>query len=151
MKRERSANQTARLGERFGYSIVKITRFYDYQTWPTHLRNSRGAQRFVGLFECAIRALIGWAEELQSQSSLVFLPRLWRDRAGHNPRRVLGTRHGGWRDSWRVHGARHRSEVDIPNRGCLLICHSCSLLWNQQYSPASGHVLQNPGRARTGD
>ena len=109
--------------------------------------------KVYGLFLSVLfRALIGWAGELQSQSSLVlFLPRLWRDRAGHNPRRVLGTRHGGWRDSWRVHGPRHRSEADIPNRGCLLIRHSCSLLWNQQYSPAPGHVLQNPGRARTGD
>ena len=40
-------DQAARTYERFVYSMVKITRFDDYQTWPTH---SRGAQRFVGSF-----------------------------------------------------------------------------------------------------
>ena len=44
------------------YYTVKIIRFYDYQTWPTHLRDSQGAQRFVGFFlDCAFRMLIGWA------------------------------------------------------------------------------------------
>ena len=44
-------DQAARTCERFVFSIVKITRLYDYQTRPTHLlRNSQGAQRYVGFF-----------------------------------------------------------------------------------------------------
>ena len=35
----------------FVYSIVTITRLYDYQTWQTRFwRNSRGAQRLMGFF-----------------------------------------------------------------------------------------------------
>ena len=51
------------------YSIVKTTRFYAYQTWPSIcLRNPPGAQRFVGIFflGCAFRMLIGWANKLLS-------------------------------------------------------------------------------------
>ena len=41
----------ARTYERFVYSIVKIAKLYDHQTWQTHLlRNLRGAQRCMGLF-----------------------------------------------------------------------------------------------------
>ena len=51
VNRARNADHTARACEMFVYSIVKITRLYDYRTWQTHfLRNSRGAQRFVGFF-----------------------------------------------------------------------------------------------------
>ena len=31
----RNADQVARKCKRFVYSVVKITRFYGYQTWPT--------------------------------------------------------------------------------------------------------------------
>ena len=47
VNRARNSDQAARTCERFVYSTVKITRVYDYQTWPTH---SRGAQRCVGFF-----------------------------------------------------------------------------------------------------
>ena len=48
------------------YSIAKITRLYDYQTWKTHFwRNSQCAQRFVGFFlACAFKMLIGWTGKL---------------------------------------------------------------------------------------
>ena len=48
MLRARNADQAARTCKR---PVVKMTRCYDYQTWPTHFwRNSSGAQRYVGLF-----------------------------------------------------------------------------------------------------
>ena len=51
MKRERNTDQAARTCERFVYSVVKITRFYDYQTWQTHfLKSSQGGQIGVGFF-----------------------------------------------------------------------------------------------------
>ena len=51
------------------YSIVKITRLYEYQKSQINLlRNSRGVQRYVGFFrECAC-ALIGWADKHRSHS-----------------------------------------------------------------------------------
>ena len=50
------------------YSIVKITRLYEYQKSQINvLRNPRDAQRYVGFFrECAFRALIGWADKHRS-------------------------------------------------------------------------------------
>ena len=65
----KNADHTARTCERFVYSVVKITRLYDYQTWQTRFwRNSRGAQRLMGLFflDCAFRMLIDWAGKLRS-------------------------------------------------------------------------------------
>ena len=51
VNRARNTDHAVRTRERFVYSIAKITRFYDYQTWQTYLsRSSRGAQRFVGFF-----------------------------------------------------------------------------------------------------
>ena len=35
--RARNAHEAARTYESFVYSTVKITRLYDYKTWPTHL------------------------------------------------------------------------------------------------------------------
>ena len=69
--REESMTQIKRREHVNGlFILVTITRFYDYQTWPTHmlLRNSRGAQRFVGFcsLDCAFRVLIGWVGKLQS-------------------------------------------------------------------------------------
>ena len=62
-----NADHAARTCERFVYSIVKITRLYDYQTWPTHLfvKFTRCA-KVCGLFFSwfAFRVLIGWAEWL---------------------------------------------------------------------------------------
>ena len=47
----RNVGHAARTCEHFVYSIVKITRLHDYQTWPRHfLRDSQGVQRFVGFF-----------------------------------------------------------------------------------------------------
>ena len=47
----------------FVYSIVKITRLYDFQTRETHfLRSSQGAQRHMSFFlDCALCMLIDWA------------------------------------------------------------------------------------------
>ena len=65
---EHETHQAARTCKRFVYSIVKITRLYDYQTWNS--RNSRGAQRFVGFFlNYAFRMLIGWATNSDNTSS----------------------------------------------------------------------------------
>ena len=61
-----NANHAAR-SEKFVYSLVKITRMYDCQTWPT-----RGAQRHVGFFlDCALRMLIGWADKLRSRGRYI--------------------------------------------------------------------------------
>ena len=58
MSRSREQSTKRRTSERFAYSIVKITRLYDYQTWQTNfLRNSRGAQRFVD--SCFLIVLLG--------------------------------------------------------------------------------------------
>ena len=64
MNRARNADHAARTCERFVYSIVKIKRLNDYQTWPTHFcRNSQIAQRIVGFFlDCDFGMLIGWAD-----------------------------------------------------------------------------------------
>ena len=50
----------------FQYSIVKITRLYDYQTWRTHLLDEFiRCAKVCGLFlDCAFRMLIGWAGKL---------------------------------------------------------------------------------------
>ena len=60
MNSARNADHSVRLCERFVYSVVKITRLYDSQTWQTHLlRNSF-------FLDCAFQALIGWTGKLQS-------------------------------------------------------------------------------------
>ena len=71
MNRARKAEHAVRVCERFVYSTVKITRLYDdYQSWQKlFLTNSRGVQRFLGLFfrDCTLRVLIGWAGKLRSR------------------------------------------------------------------------------------
>ena len=61
--RARNAKHTAGTCEMFVYSIVKITRLYDFQTRETHfLRSSQGAQRHMSFFlDCALCMLIDWA------------------------------------------------------------------------------------------
>ena len=40
---------------------IKITRLYDYQTWRIHfVRNSRGAQRFIGFFSWSCFSDADW-------------------------------------------------------------------------------------------
>ena len=60
VNRVRNADHAARTCEKFVYLTVKIIRFSDYQTWPTHLC-ALSAQRCVGSFPlgCAFRKLIG--------------------------------------------------------------------------------------------
>ena len=70
VSRVRNADQTARICQRFLYSMVEITRSYDLIKHGRHisLRHSGGAQRFVGFFlVCSFRVLIGWAIKLQSR------------------------------------------------------------------------------------
>ena len=70
VSRARNADQTARICQRFLYSMVEITRSYDLIKHGRHisLRHSGGAQRFVGFFlVCSFRVLIGWAIKLQSR------------------------------------------------------------------------------------
>ena len=59
--------------ESFVHSIVRITRLYDHQTWPTHfLRSSRGAQRNVAFFfflGCTFWMLTGWAANSNHKES----------------------------------------------------------------------------------
>ena len=60
---ERNADHAARGCERFDYSIVKITRFYDYQTWQKQFWiNSWGLFSWL-----CFRLLIGWADKLRSR------------------------------------------------------------------------------------
>ena len=71
MNRVRSADRAVRLGGKFVYAIVKITRFHDYQTWSTHLFEgvTRCAKVYGLLFlDCAFRVLIG---KLQSHGCKV--------------------------------------------------------------------------------
>ena len=49
VNRARNADHAVRTFKRFLYSIVKITRLYDHQTWQTQfVRNSQSAQRNEG-------------------------------------------------------------------------------------------------------
>ena len=69
MNRARNTDQVARTCERFAYSIVTITRFHDYQTWPTHFfdKCTRCAKVYgLSFLDCAFQGLIGWARKLQS-------------------------------------------------------------------------------------
>ena len=57
-------SREARTCERFVYSVVKITRLYDYQTWRTLFfweihEVRKGIWAF--LLDCALWELIGWA------------------------------------------------------------------------------------------
>ena len=70
MNRTRNADHAARTCERFVYSIVKITRLYDYQTWQT--RGEMGAQRFVGFFLSMCFSAADW---LGRQTSIT-----WKER-----------------------------------------------------------------------
>ena len=72
VNRTGNTDHAARTCQRFLYSTVSITRLYDYQTWQTQfVRNSRGAQRFVGFFlDCGFRALIGWAGKLRHTEAM---------------------------------------------------------------------------------
>ena len=70
MNRAGNADQAARTCERFVYSILKITRLYDYQTWRTRLSEklARCAKVYGLLFlDCAFWVLIGWADKLRSR------------------------------------------------------------------------------------
>ena len=61
VNRTRNTDHAARTCERFAYSIVIITRLYDYQTWRTHSFEARkGLWAFF--LDCAFRMLIGWAD-----------------------------------------------------------------------------------------
>ena len=52
MNRARNADYAARVCKKSVYSVVKITRLYDYQTWKTSLEKfSQDAQRFMGKFD----------------------------------------------------------------------------------------------------
>ena len=69
VSRARNADHAARTNEMFAYSIVKITRFYDYQTWLTHFfEKCTRCAKVCGLFflDFAFRTLIGWADKLRS-------------------------------------------------------------------------------------
>ena len=64
VNRARKANHVARACERFVHFIVKITSLYDYQTWRRHfMRNSRGAQRYVGFFFLIVFYGADWLDE----------------------------------------------------------------------------------------
>ena len=70
MNRPRNADHAARTRERFVYSLVKITRLYDYQTWQTHFFEKFTRYAKVCVFfclDCAFRMLIGSADKLRSR------------------------------------------------------------------------------------
>ena len=50
VNRARNADYAARTCERFVYSIVKITRLYDYQTWQTFSEKFTRCAKVCGLF-----------------------------------------------------------------------------------------------------
>ena len=73
----KNTDHTVRVCERFVYSVVKITRLYDYQTWKTRFwRNSRGAQRFVGFVFLTV--LYGcWLAEQTNSDDRMFSLQFW--------------------------------------------------------------------------
>ena len=73
MKRAWNANHAVRTCERFFYSIVRMTRLYDYQTWHRHIlgENDEVCKGLWAFFlDCAFQSLIGWAGKLPSHRSL---------------------------------------------------------------------------------
>ena len=55
--------RSRRTCEKFTYSVVKITSFSDYQTWPTHFWEINEVRKGLWAFylDYAFRMLIGWA------------------------------------------------------------------------------------------
>ena len=62
VNRARNADQAARTCERFVYSIVTVTRFLDYEAWHICLRNSQGAQRYMGFFSSLCFSDADWLD-----------------------------------------------------------------------------------------
>ena len=61
------------------YFIVKVIRLCDYQTWQTHFcRNSRGAQRFVGIFCSWLCFRECWLLSRQTRSHGMEVKGQWR-------------------------------------------------------------------------
>ena len=88
MNRTRNAHEAARTYESFVYSTVKMTRLYDYKTWPTHLfKKLTRCAKACGLFflDFAFRVLIGWEAKLQSRGTT--LRRLLRHNAKNAKRK----------------------------------------------------------------
>ena len=65
VNRARDADQAARACEIFVYSAVKVTRFFDYQTWQTYAWEiSCVSQRYLCFFlDCACWVLIGCEQQ----------------------------------------------------------------------------------------
>ena len=67
MNRARNADHAARTCERFVYSLVKITRLYDYQTWHTHcFEKFTRCAKVCGLFSLIVRFGCWLAEQANS-------------------------------------------------------------------------------------
>ena len=64
VNRARNADHAARTCESFVYSVVKITRLYDYQTWQTDHEMRKGMWAFLCVPDCAFWMLIGWEDKL---------------------------------------------------------------------------------------
>ena len=64
--RHENAEQATRTCQSFVYSIVKITRFYDDQTWPKHFRNSRGTQSLWASCSWLYSIFVCWLAEQQA-------------------------------------------------------------------------------------
>ena len=60
LNRAWNADHAARTCERFVYSIVKITRLYDYQTWQNIVGEIHEVRKGLWTF-LLIAMLIGWA------------------------------------------------------------------------------------------
>ena len=83
MNRARNTDHASRTCERFVYLIVKISDNQDFMIIKhgRHicLRNSRGAQRYVGFFplDCAFQVLIGGSGHLAKLARLAWLVERW--------------------------------------------------------------------------
>ena len=82
MNRAQNADQAARTCERFVYSVVKITRLYDYQTWQTFFEKFKRCAKVCGLFilDCAFWLLIGWASNTPITCLVWSVTDTWRVR-----------------------------------------------------------------------
>ena len=60
MNKARNTDHVARTYAMFIYSIVKITRLYDYQTWQTHLLRNVRCAKVCGVFSWLFFSVADW-------------------------------------------------------------------------------------------
>ena len=88
VNRARNADHTARACEMFVYSIVKITRLYDYQTWQTLFEKFTRCAKVCGLYFSSF--CFSGADWLGRQSPITWQTARW-DAGMYNSLCILGS------------------------------------------------------------